>query len=222
MTEAEWLSGADPEPMLTYLLGRPDPRRLRLFACACVRRVWPLLTDERSRRAVEVAERFADGRAAEEERRTAEREAQRALEDMTDRCGGGLDTEAVPEPCAALNAVEAARAFQTGDSLARHAALNCRDAVADDPDEAGRQCQLLREMFGNPFRPEAFDSSWVTPAVADLARAVYDQGSWGDLPALADALAEAGCDEPTLLGHLRGRGAHARGCWVLDLLLEKT
>src|SRR3954447_21699792 len=62
MTEADWLASGWPREMLEYLRasGKASDRRCRLFACGCVRRVWPLL-DEWSRTAVEVAEQYADG-----------------------------------------------------------------------------------------------------------------------------------------------------------------
>ncbi len=41
------------------------------------------------------------------------------------------------------------------------------------------------------------------------------------LPVLADAFEAAGCTDAELLGHLRGPGAHVRGCWALDLILSK-
>jgi hypothetical protein len=63
-TEAEWLECTDPEPMLDSLGGQVGDRKLRLFAVACCRRIWDLLTEENWRAAVEASERYADGRAS--------------------------------------------------------------------------------------------------------------------------------------------------------------
>jgi hypothetical protein len=61
MTEAEWLAATDPTPMLQFLTGKASDRKLRLIAVACCRRIWHLLTNERSRRAVDATELCADG-----------------------------------------------------------------------------------------------------------------------------------------------------------------
>ena len=69
MTEEQWLAGADPKPMLEYLRGKVSDRKLRLFAAAGYRLCYgPDLTySTTAQRAVEVAERFADGLAGREE-----------------------------------------------------------------------------------------------------------------------------------------------------------
>jgi hypothetical protein len=61
MNEAEWLTCTDPTPMLQFVRGTVGERKLRLFACACCRRLHPLLTNQNSQQALETAEHFADG-----------------------------------------------------------------------------------------------------------------------------------------------------------------
>jgi hypothetical protein len=95
--------------------------------------------------------------------------------------------------------------------------------------ESKSQTTLLRDVFGNPFRPVAVDPSWLTSNVLSLATAAYEhrQLPTGTLDSarlaiLADALEDAGCAEPAILKHLRSpRAAHVCGCWLLDQLLDK-
>jgi hypothetical protein len=80
---------------------------------------------------------------------------------------------------------------------------------------------LTRDIFGNPFRPVAFDPAWRTSTVVQLAQGVYESRDFSALPILADALQDAGCEDAELLGHCRGPGPHLRGCWAVDLVLGK-
>jgi hypothetical protein len=92
--------------------------------------------------------------------------------------------------------------------------------------EKARQAALLRDIFGNPFRPPLpIDAHWLTwndGAVPKQSQIIYDDRRFADLPLLADALEEAGCTNADILAHCRQVNEHERGCWVLQLLLGKT
>lgn len=88
--------------------------------------------------------------------------------------------------------------------------------------ESKAQATLLRDLCGNPFRPVCADPTWQMPEVISLAQATYRDHAFDRLPVLADALATAGCRDPDIISHCRVQEPHARGCWVLDLLLGKS
>jgi hypothetical protein len=174
-------------------------RKRRLFACACVREVWYLLEDERSRRAVEVAEAFADGRATQEELTAA---------------WGAAWLAYIYSGDAAWVVPWAARNTASADAL----------ETAIFPTAAAwpatlQEAILLDDIAGPDPLPDLSQAR--TPTVVALAEAIYQERRWQDLPVLADALEEAGCTDARVLEHLRGPGPHARGCHVLDALLGK-
>jgi hypothetical protein len=112
------------------------------------------------------------------------------------------------------------------ERVAADHAAQARDPLpqARDPLPEEEQCALFRCVFGNPFRPAAFDPAWRTPTVLALAEAAYQERLMPSgeldpqrLAVLADALEEAGADA-SLLAHLRSAGPHVRGCFAVDLV----
>jgi hypothetical protein len=99
MTEAEWLECADPQKMLEFLRGKASERRLRLLACACCIHIWHLLTDARSRKAIEVAEQCADGWASPQALLEASDSAWAAAKEMISsyQTASGFDPYTDPE-----------------------------------------------------------------------------------------------------------------------------
>jgi hypothetical protein len=67
MTESEWLSCADSRAMVHYCHGLLSDRKKRLHLVACCRSIWDHMKSATCRRAVVVAERFADGFASADE-----------------------------------------------------------------------------------------------------------------------------------------------------------
>jgi hypothetical protein len=228
MTEGQWERCADPYEMLQFLDHRGRERKLRLFAVGCCRRAWHLLTDERSRNAVEVSELFADRGVTKHELAAA-----RTAAEVVTHVGwfASVRRWLAAGPSQTSNTMQ--RAAQAAASAA---IWRVRDAAAatwvqaanalttnstEQLEEQGRQCGLLRDLIGNPIRPVSWDPAWRNHHAVAVARSLYDTREFQDMPILADALEEAGCTDEAILSHCRGPGPHVRGCWVVDLVLGK-
>src|SRR5262245_13795162 len=253
MTEAEWLECKDPEAMLESLRdsGWLTERKARLFAIACCRHAQPRLWGEAAEGVLAAAERHADVFASEADlwlweveaegpsgerpiRRTWSVLRSQLLPALTSGMAGLLARlleELVREVGVAANDTEAALRAPPGEEV-RAARAAWAAAVSATAEEWGLQCQLLRDIAGNPFRPlPPLDRSlltWNKGLLSRLARAAYRDRQLpggtldpGRLAVLADALEEAGCTDAEVLGHLRSPGPHVRGCWALDLILGK-
>lgn len=238
-------------------LFRLSQRKIRLYACGLCRLVWDGaecpdkdcadgywpdgchcetcngtgrtggLTDPRSRRAVEVAECYAD--SPDIDLRTAWNDAAAVNEDGSTYGSFGETHAAEAAALCVLERLPVARVL--GHCV--HAGLHLTT-----------QADLLRCVAGNPFRPvrlwdkgrhpkktkleqlyPAEGQDWLFSPKMDnaiaVARAIYDGWDWRLLPILADALEDAGCDNADILTHLRGPGPHCWGCWAVDLVLGK-
>lgn len=221
MTETKWLAANDPTPMLEFLRGKVSDRKLQLFTCACGRFVSHLLIDFRSKGALPVAERFADGLVS-----AAEMEA--VFQPACDSAGEspryplGL-ADGTPLPSWAAAWVVAKAVIATSNSRGEDAFFGAVDGARFAAMALGNPpAPLLHDIFGNPFHPVAVNPSWLTSTVFALAEGIYQERAFDRMPILADALQDAGCDNEDILTHCRQSGEHVRGCWVVDLLLGKT
>jgi hypothetical protein len=244
MTEQEWLASTDPTPMLFFLNERDaSARKFRLFSSACARRLWSLMSGQPARQVVLDAERFADGWLLERERWERERAFRDTfpprmtpdfpvpppyLADMVAFYTIWSNSCSYRGPTIHLNEHGARGVSQwvgftlvfqeTGDWEAWPASNHPIGRA-----EADTHCRLIRDIFGNPFRPAVLDPAWWTwneGTIPKLAQGIYDDRAFGHLPILADALEEAGC-AAEVVGHCRQPGPHVRGCFVVDLILGK-
>ncbi len=214
MNEQEWAACTAPTRMLLFLRDKVSHRKFRLLACANGRLLWPWITDHRSRQALLVAERLADGLASEADRANA--------------FAACLEVPYVREYQAdgvAANSPRAKAAAYAQHAVWEHvfAGANVNSQLVL-PKETGLPdmlpLHLLRDIFGNPFHPAILEPRWLTETVLALAAGIYAGRAFDRMPILADALEDAGCDHADILTHCRGEGPHVRGCWVVDLALK--
>jgi hypothetical protein len=227
MTESEWLTSTDLRAMLKGVRGpgKGIQRKLRLFASACCRWGWQWLGDERSRQAVDVAERHADVLVTRTELMAAYTSAREVV--ATPSVWHGINYAAHvafwPGPEAAWWAAtsliriikagqqevaqEAARQARArgigGKEVGHLAGQAVRASVALAQAEL---CTLLRCIMGNPCQTSpALPASlldWQEGLIVRMANDIYDNRviPSGHLdPArvsvLCDALLDAGCPE---------------------------
>ena len=228
VTETDWLSCPNPVALLEYLTQKDTASRRKFFlaGAACVRRVWHLLERPESRAAVEAAELFADGYISRDELGTASLTA--VVYDQFPPVSYHF--------CAALAASRLRHDIRHNHGNAEETVYvlhSVSDAVAvlagaerSDEWEAARIAEmrgiadLYRCVMGNPFQPVTFAPSWRTGTAVSLARGMYESRDFSAVPILADALQDAGCNEPALLDHCRDTNqTRVRGCWAVDLVL---
>jgi len=215
MTEAEARS------QLLGVKDRVSERKLRLFACACCRRAWDWFDDE-SRSLVLLGERLADGLATNVERRAASKKASERVGSYATGHPANYAFCGITSPAwhGADLAIIHLPSMITGITMRRasgevRSSKECRI-------EKEHQQKLLRDIVGHLFVSASVNSAWLTPAVVSTARSIYRDHAFDRMPILADALQDAGCTNDDILNHCRQPGEHARGCWVVDLILGKS
>src|SRR5262249_6399472 len=154
-------------------------------------RIWSLLTDERSRKVVEVAEQYADGVVSEQELDVTAEAAAAAVEAARNDSRADENNEsAFVLAVGCFAALEAAYnygrryvygryrdfcfhggAYAAAGRAAYQSALSTHQiAEAAESGECAAQCRLLRDIFSNPFRSSVLDRIWLTADVVRLAR----------------------------------------------------
>jgi hypothetical protein len=237
MTELEWLASEDAQEMLRCLerqhnanrkkIGR---RKVRLFGCASCRLLWESMVDERSRKAVEFAERMIDHLVTSADLSSVRDEARQAVDSQSSIKPNVSSSQFSPYKLFETWRVSLAACTIVGgvaSSAYAHPAMTT--FVGEGVPQARQEwlsdlrdlSHLLRDIFGNPFRPITVNHSWLTSTVVALATGIYEERAFDRMPILADALQDVGCDNADILNHCRQPGEHVRGCWCVDLLLDK-
>ncbi len=234
MTADEWVACEDEHVMLWQLgqllrkqldaMRRSEERqheaqfdrRLQLFMVACCRRVHHLITHEWHRFALDVADSYE---------LEWERHWRRGVSNIREGYGRALHDDNPELDLAVLNATLPHELWEATDGLMLGVAALLKQnkqlqARKNNTLAEVSNAALIRDIFGNPFRPVAFDPAWRSPAAVELAAGTYEKRNFLLMPTLADALEAAGCADAAVLGHCRDPdGVHVRGCWVVDGVL---
>ena len=193
MNPSRWLKERIQVGVMLDALEEADAskRKLRLFQSARYRRVWPFVRVE-IRRIIEAIERLAEGRATKRDFQTAGVEGDESFDSVVGSVkeddGGAANVVADGFPEVVMDPIHTNNVVFLAEKAA--------------------QCDLIRDIFGDPYRPAKADPSWFTPVVVQFARTSYDRQAFAYMPELAVALEQAGCDSGPILKHCRRPGEH--------------
>lgn len=224
MSEEEWLVCEDPEPMLWHLYQRASERKLRLSDCACGWQLEPWFPIRELGVALRRSECFADQKITKSTLNKWHRK-------VAEVCSSSQDPKAwmaskiVRTACLPHDLPHLRCGMSWAELHYPEEVFGSRKGYFSDEwllKMKHTAVCAIRDIFGNPFRPVIFNPTWRTHTVSTLAYAIYDEKEFGRLPILADALQDAGCDNERILSHCRREGFHVRGCWVVDLALNKS
>jgi hypothetical protein len=215
--EKDWLTSVCPASMFYTTEHLPNrravrsARRLRLYSCGCYTIIWDRIKMQGIKDVIIKTEEWADGKITKEDLRPYRYPKGESRHGSPDwylklSIGSLITPHVIPAYMAYLtrSAIDPAKYERAGK-------------WADCPPQA----DLVREVFGNPFRPVKFPKGCRTNTAVQIARQMYDERDFSATPILADALEDAGCDSADVLTHLRSPGPHVRGCWAVDLVLGK-
>ncbi len=204
--------------MVEFVSWEASQRKLRLFACALCRQVWHLLPDKRIRKAIVTAEEYADGTASKADLR----KANHAVYEASCKAPIGKWTRAVPTLQDFGRSAVRVACEDRSEALRNcilHEVTFVLEAINNE--FSFEPCHFVREIFGNPFRSGSVDPRWLSTDTINVAQAIYDDRSFDRLQILANRMQDRGCNYSDILEHCRKPSTHARGCWVIDLVLGK-
>lgn len=216
MTEADWVSCMEIEPLLGEIWDQHpgiewNDRKPTLLMAACCKSVTRVLPPEFGEW-VELLKQSADDSTygsecgARFQKLDAYAERNENLSNLLFYIGYG-DLLMASDAMGELLAAAAGKSYISEEFV---------------EEQSIRHCNLIRDVFGNPFQPSDLTDAYRTPQVTALAKTIYEQEHFERAIELAIALQSAGCPDPRLVNHLQDEPVHVRGCWALDLILKKS
>jgi hypothetical protein len=201
------------------------PRRLRLFLSGCCRGYFKESIQKEVLQAFDISDRYADTGKTKSDLREA-RQLVKNTPRSKHRPGGEMSGDLLGDLIMrkfgdAFTLLEDLLVPDLPIQLLPRIGIGAEFNLKVERAKALAYLQrVLDEMTPPDMAAQQFDNRWRTFDVLGLARAIYKERVFERMPILADALMDAGCGDESIIRHCRGDSLHARGCWVLDLILD--